>query len=83
MRSVIFFAETVVFVLEFAVFARAMLSWFPMRPGNPVMLVLEGITEPVLRPMRKIVPRFGSIDITPMVAVLVLFVLQQALAGFA
>jgi len=60
-----------------------MLSWFPMGEGNPLVRILDDITEPILAPLRKVVPRFGMIDITPMVAFLVLFVIQQALQQIA
>ena len=36
---------------------------------------LDAITEPILQPLRQIVPRVGMIDITPMVAIIVLYVL--------
>ena len=43
-------------------------------------MILDDITEPVLAPLRRVVPRFGMVDVTPMVAILVLFVIQQALS---
>jgi len=60
-----------------------MLSWFPMDQDNFLVRILNDITEPILAPLRKVVPRFGMIDITPMVAFLVLFVIQQALQQIA
>ena len=42
--------------------------------------VLTEITEPVLAPLRKVIPRVGMIDITPMVAVIILIVVGQQLA---
>jgi YggT family protein len=68
-----------IIILEVAIFLRAMLSWFPMDQGNPLVRILNDITEPILAPLRQVVPRFGMIDITPMVAFLVLFVIQQAI----
>jgi YggT family protein len=70
-----------ILALEIAVFLRAMLSWFPMDPRSPIIRILDDINEPILAPLRKIVPRIGMIDITPMVAILVLFVIQQAVGG--
>jgi YggT family protein len=67
-------------ILEMAIFLRAILSWFPMDRDNLLVRALNGITEPVLSPLRRVVPRVGMFDITPMVAMLVLFVMQQALA---
>ena len=72
-----------VVILEVAIFLRAMLSWFPMDQGNFLVRVLNDITEPLLAPLRQVVPKFGMIDITPMVAFLVLFVIQQAIAQLA
>jgi YggT family protein len=58
--------------------ARALLSWFPVRPGTPfekVVRFLELITEPVLRPVRRILPpvRIGGqgIDLSIIVVLLV------------
>ena len=56
-----------------------MLSWFPIDPRSPFVVILHDITEPILGPLRRIVPTVGMIDITPMVAMIVLLVVQQAL----
>jgi YggT family protein len=42
--------------------------------------VLDQITEPILSPLRRIVPRIGMIDITPLVAIIILQVLAQAVS---
>lgn len=65
--------------LTFAILARSILSWFPMKPGNVVTIVLMGVTEPVLGPLRRIVPRFGMIDLSPMIAILLLMFMSRAL----
>ena len=44
---------------------------------------LEAITEPVYRPIRKILPDFGGVDFTPMVVLLVIWLLQRLLADVA
>lgn len=59
-------------ILTFAVFARALLSWFPIRPDHPLVVVLHQITEPVLAPLRRVIPTIGMIDITPLIAILLL-----------
>jgi len=59
---------------------RAILSWFAMDPRNPLIEVLDQITEPILAPLRRIVPRLGMIDITPLVAIILLQVLAQAVS---
>ena len=63
-----------------AIFLRAIVSWFAIDPRNPLIQVLDQITEPILSPLRRVVPRIGMIDITPLVAILLLQVLAQAVA---
>ena len=70
---------TLLNVLIFAILARSILSWFPMNPGNAVTSVLMGVTEPILGPLRRIVPRFGMMDLSPMVAIILLYVMVRAL----
>jgi len=69
-------------ILVFAIIARALLSWFPMGPGNPfypLAVILHQITEPILAPLRRLIPRFGMIDITPFVALILLQVGERVL----
>lgn len=70
-------------ILTFAILARSILSWFPMSPGSAVASVLMGVTEPILAPLRRIVPRFGMLDLTPMVAIILLMVMSRALQSAA
>jgi YggT family protein len=67
-------------VLIFAIFARSLLSWFPIDHNGPIFRALDAITEPILDPLRRVVPMVGMIDITPMVAILLLVVIQSALS---
>lgn len=55
-------------------FLRAILSWFPYDPHsplNPVRKVVFTLTEPVLAPFRRIIPPIGMIDISFLVAIIV------------
>ena len=63
-----------------AIFLRAIVSWFAIDPRNPLVEVLDQITEPILSPLRRIVPRLGMVDITPLVAIILLQFLAQAVA---
>ena len=83
MRDIIQFVVLLLQVLSFAVIARSLMSWFPMNPSNPVATVLVGVTEPILAPLRRIVPRFGMLDLTPMVAIILLQVISWVLQGAA
>jgi YggT family protein len=59
-------------VLSLAIAARAILSWVAPNPYDQPMRFLNEITEPILAPLRRIVPRIGMIDITPMIAIVIL-----------
>jgi YggT family protein len=70
---------TLVQFLAFAIFARALLSWFPIDKEGPIPRALNSITDPILDPLRKVIPPIGMIDITPMVAMIGLFILASML----
>ena len=65
--------------LIFAIFIRSLISWFPIARESLIVRGLDLVTEPVLEPLRRLIPRIGMIDITPMVAIIVLAVLQAVL----
>ena len=70
-------------LITFAIFFRALVSWFPIDKDGPVVRALDTITEPVLDPLRRVVPTLGMIDLTPMVAMILLQVIAQALVSGA
>lgn len=72
------------YLLNLAIFARIMLSWLPIAgihidPYNPIVQLLHQITDPILEPFRQIIPPIGMIDISPIVAIIVLQVIQQVI----
>ena len=69
--------------LAFAIFARAIVSWFPIDKNGPIVQFLNAVTDPVLEPLRKVIPPIGMIDITPMLAMLMLFFVASALLNSA
>ena len=66
-------------ILTLAIFGRAILSWFQMDPRNPLIQALDSITDPILEPIRRIMPRLGMIDLSPLVAILLITFLSQAI----
>jgi len=76
------FADLLTTILTFALFARAIISWFPGIPRtNPLVEVLYQITEPVLAPIRRVLPSMGSMDFSPLVAFFLLQIIRQVLLG--
>ena len=67
--------------LGFAIFARAILSWFPIDQNGTIPQALNSITSPILDPLRKVIPPLGMIDLTPMIAMFLLLVIGGALTG--
>lgn len=69
-----------VFTLYYLAFiGRALLSWFRISHYHPVARFLIQITEPVLAPLRRYIPSVGGLDFTPMVALIILGILEQIL----
>ena len=66
---------TVLQLFVFAIFIRSILTWFPISPNNPIKMALDQITEPVLGTLRRYLPRFGMLDLSPMIAIIVIIFL--------
>jgi YggT family protein len=75
------FVETLITVLSYAIIIRALISWFPIAPTSPIIRILDDVTEPILSPLRRIVPRLGMMDITPIVALVLLRLLEPLLVA--
>ncbi len=65
-------------MLLIAIFLRIIFSWIGMDPDNPIYGVVHEITEPILAPIRQFMPRTGMIDLSPMVAGFLLFIILRA-----
>lgn len=63
------------------IFIRIIFSWGMASYSNRVMRFLVNATEPMLGPLRRIVPLVGAFDISPIVAFMILWLLQSAIAG--
>jgi YggT family protein len=67
-------------LLVLLIFVHIALSFF-MDPYHPVRRTLERIVGPLLNPIRKVVPLIGMFDISPIILVLLISVLQSALVN--
>jgi YggT family protein len=66
-------------ILSIAILVRVLLTWFPIDQSNPIIRLLFDVTEPVLAPFRRIIPRIGMFDLSPIAAMLVIQFVQQHL----
>ena len=77
----------VILLFTLAIFARVILSFavYFMRPPHPPLLItidgfITSITEPVLAPIRRMLPSMGGFDLSPMVVLVILWIIREALA---
>jgi YggT family protein len=77
---------TIIQILTLVIFLRVILSWIVvmMRTRNEFLIsayrILEQITEPILAPLRRIIPSAGGIDFSPMIAIILLWILGIVVA---
>ena len=73
--------ETTALVLTLAIIARAILSWFMRDPRNPIWEFLTAITDPILNPIRSVMPRGIMIDFSPLIAIILIQVIKGILVS--
>lgn len=83
MSNVAYFIWLIFQIVTFAIFFRVILSWFMVTPASTsgflvtIYHVLFQITEPILAPLRRIIPTIGMFDLSPIVAIIVLQVIGE------
>lgn len=81
MPIVIWFIYWGIQALIMLVVVSSILSWFRPDPRNPVVKILSAVVDPLLHPVRAILPATGGMDFSPMIVILVLYFLQKLLTG--
>jgi len=67
-------------VYEFLIFIRVILSWFNINPSHPLVRILYNLTDPLLNPLRRLIPPIGgTLDISPAVALILLYIVERVL----
>lgn len=66
----------------YAIFIRIILSWISQGNYNPATAIIATLTEPVLRPFRRIIPPMGGFDISPIFAIILLLATTIVVNGF-
>ena len=74
------FLARVIDLYSLVVLVAVVLSWVQLDRGNPLVAITRGLTEPVLAPIRAVLPPVGGLDLSPMVLLIVLQVLKGLLA---
>ncbi|HEY0722436.1 MAG TPA: YggT family protein, partial [Pyrinomonadaceae bacterium] len=68
-------------IYSLLILVRVIFSWAMLSYSNRLMRFLIDVTEPLLGPLRRVVPMLGRFDISPIVAFLLLWLLQSAVIG--
>ncbi len=68
-------------IYTWVIIIRALISWVSPDPHNPLVRALVQVTEPVLRPLRRLVPphKLGGVDLSPLLAILILQFLKNGI----
>jgi YggT family protein len=66
-------------IFGYLIVARALSSWFPDARRHPIVQLLYQVTDPVMIPASRIIPRIGMIDLSPMIVIIILFTVSNAL----
>ena len=69
-------------LLRIAILVRVIASWLPVGPFSPWVRWSFTLSEPILRPLRRAIPPFRSIDITPIIAFFALSILESLVRGW-
>ena len=85
MRSILWLVDTVITLYVWLLIASAVLSWLiafnVVNLRNPIVMqvadFLDRVTEPALRPIRRVLPNLGGIDISPIILILLLYFLRN------
>ena len=80
-NSALGFIGFILQVFAYLVIARALTSWFPNARQYAIVQLLYQITDPIMIPASRLIPRIGMIDISPMIIVFSLLFISSALGA--
>ena len=72
---------TLLTLYTWVIVIRALISWLSPDPRNPIVQLLARLTEPVLRPLRRLLPpaKTGNIDLSPIMAILLIQLIRYTI----
>jgi YggT family protein len=73
---------TLLQILQLLIFVRVVMSWVVSPASrNPLVEFVRAVTDPILRPIQSVLPNTGPLDLSPMVALFLLYFLQNIVRG--
>ena len=76
----IFVVDRVIWALSVLLIVSCILSWFQPDPRHPLVRLLHAVVDPLLLPVRAVLPPMGGMDFSPMVVMIILWILRGMLA---
>ena len=79
MGQLIGIIEAVFYLFNLIIIARVLISWVNLPQDHPVVEFLYSVTEPILGPIRRALPRTGMFDLSPIIAIILLELVRTLL----
>jgi YggT family protein len=79
MSQLLSIIDLVVWIMVILIIARSLYSWIDPGMQSQIGKLLRQLTEPIIAPIRQVMPSAGALDFSPMIAVFVLIILQRVL----
>jgi len=73
--SIVDLIKVIIWVYIISLLIQAVMSWVGSAHGNPVAPLIQSLTAPLLRPVRRVIPNVGALDLSPLVVILILNIL--------
>ncbi len=70
-----------IWIWLFCIFVLAIASWINPGAYNPALAIMARISEPVVRPVRRLLPPMGGLDLSPMLAIVLLYLAQMLIVA--
>jgi YggT family protein len=78
---IVTFVTLLLQILSYLILGRVLLSWIDPTGNMRITQILRELTEPILGPIRSLIPSIGMIDISPIVAFLLISLLQRLIVS--
>ena len=82
MTTFVKIVEIICNVITILILLRVIISWYTRSQTNALFRFLHWLTEPILAPLRRIIPRVGPLDFSPLVAIVLIQVIYYLLYIF-
>ena len=76
----LYFIRILFELFSILILLRIILSWYSPRSTNVLLVILYRVTDPLLVPLRRIIPRVGVVDFSPLAAIILLQLIYYLIA---